>query len=458
MGYTLSFPVQNVTLYSSYTKNGSNVVRPATEGSGERTVTVTGIPTGATVESATLIVYMTGYNAYGTNKKYTKANGYECSSNGQSINENRVPVTVEGNGDVTIPFIYKANEIGTPTGEKTYNYSVTFSSMVLEVVYSDPIPTTPPQVTTGWYTLAADNTGSPASGLSAYVAGYSKIRATFDPSKVIPAQGLTIASFSATYNGITATEEYESGTVYITTGVIQGTSSGIVLTVTDSAGNSTSESATVEAYAYARPALTNLNVYRSNGQKQPDDNGTRITARASHTFSSLGGHNTCTVTAKYKTYGGTYSSPAVLPNDTPTIITPTDISTQSNYIVRIEAVDALGNSAAYEQTIYGQRVPFHIKRGGRAAAFGKYAENDDSLETNWILRLYNGMTFGVNDAYIRISQDLTALQNVPTGVSDGCYIEIGTRYILISDNGARLYIGFKTSGVITWYAITTTQV
>lgn len=475
MAYTLQFTTNNVSLVSSWEKNGTVVTRHANTATASRSIVVSGIPAGAIIESAVLTVKMRGSSAYGTNKELCTVNGVNCNSSGGSTPiTNTIPITVTGNQTVNLAFAYKGNElVGSRPGVNEYSFTATFEEITVSVAYSMPAPAQPPSVASGWYALTVSNDGTAVHTCPYYVVGYSKIKADFDPSKVTVYGGATIRSFSVTYNGVTTTQNYSSGHVNITTGVIQSAISSIVLTVTDSNGRTATATATISAYSYARPALTNLSAFRSNSSKAADDNGTYIAAKATYNYSTLGGFNTISMTAQYKLQSSSaYGEPVTLPNNTLTLINSASapISTQSAYTVRIVATDRLGNSTSYEQTIRGAEIPFNIKRGGKGAAFGRMAEADGCLDIGWILRCFGGISFGTNapeSNVLYMSSDLTKLTNVPSGVSYGSYISFGkstswdSRYILITENTSyHLYIGLKITNAqtITWYAVSATQV
>lgn len=472
MAYTLQFNSSNVSLLSTWAKNGTVVTRHANTATASRTIDVTGIPNRAIIESAALTVKMRGYAAYGTNKELCTVNGVNCNSSGTTTPAvNTIPLEVTGNQTVNLEFAYKGNEqVGTKPGVNEYSLTATFEDITLSVAYSMPAPTQPPSVSSGWYSLSADNEDTAVQSCPYYVVGYSKVKADFDPNKVTLYGGASIQSFSITFNGTTTTKNYASGHVYITSGVVLSASSNIVLTITDSNGNRYTESANIDAYAYARPTLTSLSAYRSDANKVASDNGTYITAKANLNFTPLNGWNTCTLTTRYKLQGGAYTSPATLENNTLTIINSLPISAQSNYMVRIDAVDRLGNNAVYEQTIKGAEIPFHIKRGGNGAAFGKYSQINNSLDLAWVLIANAGIRFDPDNSIVKISSDLSALPNLPYGLSAtntyGSFIEIGSlaeknsRYFLIIDYRAEMFVGKRVnnSATIGWHTIATTPI
>ena len=70
--------------------------------------------------------------------------------------------------------------------------------------------------------------------------------------------------------------------------------------VTDSRGNTTTETVEVEALAYAPPTITEASVYRCDDALLAADDGVHIAAKATAGCTSLGGANSVTLKAAYK--------------------------------------------------------------------------------------------------------------------------------------------------------------
>jgi len=51
--------------------------------------------------------------------------------------------------------------------------------------------------------------------------------------------------------------------------------------------------------------------------------------------------------------------------------------------VEISAIDELGNPVVYTGYLLSAEVAFHIRRGGKGAALGKLAEQDDLFDVAW---------------------------------------------------------------------------
>lgn len=236
-----------------------------------------------------------------------------------------------------------------------------------------------PSVSNGWITVARDNSEIPAVG--AWVKGYSKAKITFDPSKVTAKYSATISKFSVEYGG----ESVDAMNNVATTKKLSDLNATIVCKVTDSRGVTTSESVEIPVLDYVFPTLTNVSAYRSDDAMLPADDGVHITAKATAGCSVLGGANSVTLTAAYKAVGAeAYGDEVTLTSGTAALVTGADdVSTMQSYSVRFTATDLLGNATTFEKTVPTKSVTFHLKSGGKGAAFGKYAETDELLECQW---------------------------------------------------------------------------
>ena len=281
-----------------------------------------------------------------------------------------------------VSFKIKLYSTNAPRDAATYTYNVTIGAKT-------QIP--PPSVSDGWFSVARDNSGTPASGITEWVCGYSKAKVTFDPSKVTVDSTATISSFSVTYDGFqtTATDNVA------TTGVITDKSAKLTLTVTDSLGKSTSDTYTITALPYSNPTLTNVSVYRSDSLMASSDEGNYLTVKGTPGFTSLNGKNSITFTVAYKQSGASsFGDEVGLESDTLTIINSTEVSNTESYVVRLTVTDALGNKAIYEQIVSTKSVAFHLKNGGNGAAFGKFSEADNTLEVLWDLNVIGNISAG----------------------------------------------------------------
>ncbi len=277
----------------------------------------------------------------------------------------QIPDSSVGTGTLTC----RTYNGGTLVGTKT----VTFTATVPQSMK--------PALTNGWAAVSYDNSGTKASGIAAWVQGYSKAKAVFNGSKVTCKQGASIAKYAVTYLGKTV-EESPYRTEAIST-----TSATVRCTVTDSRGLTAWEDYSIALLEYAPPALVGADLFRSDGEGTAADGGAHIAGVARARYSELGGLNSVTLKGYWKSVGGSYGAGEAMTVGTVGLVTGNvEISADRSYIALLVLTDSLGNSARYEENIPTEQVAFHLKEGGQGAAFGKAAEQDELLDVAWDAR------------------------------------------------------------------------
>lgn len=282
----------------------------------------------------------------------------------------------------TVPESLAAQIPDSPSGTgtltcKTYNGGTLVGTKI--VTFTATVPQSmKPALTNGWATVTYDNSGTKASGIAAWVQGYSKAKAVFDSTKIACKQGAGIAKYAVTYLGKTVEESpYRTETISTTSATVR-------CTVTDSRGLTAWEDVTVMPESYAPPMLVGAALYRADGEGAAADSGTHIAGLATAKFSSIGGRNTATIKGYWKSVGGSYGEGVTLPSGAVGLVTgDVEIATDRSYTAKIVVTDSLGNSAEFEENIPTEQVAFHLKEGGKGAAFGKAAEQDELLDVAW---------------------------------------------------------------------------
>lgn len=240
-----------------------------------------------------------------------------------------------------------------------------------------------PSLAGGWVTVSYDNSGTKASGIAAWVQGYSRAKATFDGSKVTCKYGASVRDYSISYLGKTAASPYRTET-------ISATSATVRCTVTDSRGLSAYEDISVSLLSYAPPVLVGADLFRSDGECVAADSGTHIAGIAAARFSPLNGLNSVRLVGYWRGVGGSYGSGVAMTSGVKGLVTEgVEIAADRSYVAKLVATDSLGNTAVYEENIPTEKVAFHLREGGLGAAFGKAAEEDRVLELaeGWKLKI-----------------------------------------------------------------------
>lgn len=234
-----------------------------------------------------------------------------------------------------------------------------------------------PVVSSGWAAAAADNSGGKAASLKGFISGFSRAQIAFATDKISTKYGASIAGYKITCGGVSA----ESAPYK--TGVLTGTSAQIICRVTDSRGMYAEETLTVNLYSYAAPTLTSIQIYRSDDAMLPANTGLHIAGVATVKYSDCGGENTYTLKGYWRSVGGSWSAGIAMTSGKAALVTGSvDILTTASYEAKIEITDKLGNTASFSAVIPTADVAFHLRPGGKGAAFGKYSEKE-ALECAW---------------------------------------------------------------------------
>ena len=330
----------------------------------------------------------------------------------------QIPDAASGKGTLTCETYSGSTLIGTK--------SVTFTASVPGSMK--------PAVLRGWAAVSYDNSGTAAENMAAWVQGYSKARATFDASKVTCRQGAGVSKFSITYLGKTTAGNP------CRTETISTTGATVRCTVTDSRGLTAWEDFNIALLEYAPPALVGADLFRSDGEGTAADGGAHIAGVARVRYSELGGLNSVTLKGYWKSVGGGYGAGENLTVGAVGLVTGNvEISADRSYIALLVLADSLGNTARYEENIPTEKVAFHLKEGGKGAAFGKAAETDGLLELaeDWHLKL-TGVT------------DLNAAAEKIAVLDPGGVVRYRTKAELQGDLAADYIVEQGVSGIWTY--------
>lgn len=265
--------------------------------------------------------------------------------------------------------------------------------------------------------LAVSDPTGYLSTYGGYVQGRSTIRAAVTAAG---AQGSTIKAYKTTANGKTYTTATATTTAVSSSGTLTVSS-----TVTDTRGRTATASQTITALAYSPAVVNALQVYRSDANGVADASGEYLTAQFNSAVTALSNKNTATYTLKYKKItASAYTTVTLSSYANNYAVTDGKYTfaaeTAASYNVGLAVADAFDSN---EKTALGPTASktFSIRSKGKGFAFGKIAEKDNALESEW-------------DVYaprLRLSSTSDASQ-----VSTGHALQIGpdTGVNLIMDN------------------------
>lgn len=281
---------------------------------------------------------------------------------------------------------------------------------------------------------------------SVYVENRSKVKATLTVNSEVG-----VATYIVQLNGTT----YSSKANVITTReVVGGSDSGAAVTLKFQAVDSRGRYSDwiekdITVYKYTAPGIINASVYRCDASLAADASGAYICVTAGYKISGLGGTNTVTQFApRYKSASGSMGEWLTgLAANTPFRVGGSLLATQT-YVVEITVKDSVGNSHTLSFTVPTASVTFNLKDGGKGAAFGKFAEQDNLLDSAWPIKapglsLENPLPLASGGLGVKTVAEAVKLLNVLslTGGTLSGNVEIikasgDTKFIVTNENGS----------------------
>lgn len=201
------------------------------------------------------------------------------------------------------------------------------------------------------------------------IQGYSLLQFTFTNLRAL--KGATLSKISVSVNSVVV-ESTLSGSLVaskvVTFGVVNSSSDQVAkITLIDSRGNKTTKDINISMVPYKSPKAI-IDCYREDNYKA----STYLKVRSD--YSSLGGHNSLTLTYQTKEDGGSYSSETVIADDTSYTIL---LSIAKAWTVKVNVSDLL-SSTSYTVSI-GEGTPLiffdRLKKSVGVKCFPKYSES-----------------------------------------------------------------------------------
>ena len=217
-----------------------------------------------------------------------------------------------------------------------------------------------------------------------YILGKTAVKADFSAE---PQYGTSIRSYALTVSGKTTSGDPATSAVLSVSGTIAATG-----TVTDARGFARVLTQEITVHPYDTPGAapgTGQNAVvceRSDADGVATPSGTHLRIIAKRRYSSVDGRNKCSLRYRAKQtaaagYGEwiTLLSESAAEDEYSDVISDAVFSATTSYDVQIGVADTMGSTHEVTVHVPTADAAFHIREGGKGAAFFGYSEKDGEL-------------------------------------------------------------------------------
>ena len=157
--------------------------------------------------------------------------------------------------------------------------------------------------------------------------------------------------------------------------------------VVDSRGLYRDEECYVEVASYSIPTIVCNDIFRCDSDGTPNENGTNVVIDFTKTYSSIFDLNMGYAKVKFKKYNQTEYSELVQLTKSPFILTHS-FEKESSYDFVLQINDLITvTPIEIKYVLPSAGIAFNIKKGGKGAAFGCYAETEKELTVGYDLNV-----------------------------------------------------------------------
>lgn len=218
----------------------------------------------------------------------------------------------------------------------------------------------------------------------------------------------------------------------------------ISVSVRDSRGFTYTASTTVYVTDYFAPWLTVNSIKRCNAQGDLTESGEYFLLDYNTGFCSVDGKNQMLVSYRCGTSSDGLGEEVFI-NGSPAIIGNGTVVPSRSYVVRLCIYDSVNwQGITVDRSVPSADIPFNIRKGGKGAAFGCYAEKDNELTVGWDLNLKgelksedSSLTVSDNISYIT---DFSIIRNYPC--LNTCFINLGVIFSVDIPEGVDFIVGY----------------
>lgn len=288
-----------------------------------------------------------------------------------------------------------------------------------------------------------DMTLSPVSSLAApfntlYIQGLTKVKADLI---ITTRLGATVSASNITVEGATYASPYTSDFLS------QSGDQVVKGSVKDSRAYYGTYYRTITVIPYSKPRVlavngeSNVVVARCDADGNLSDSGTYLKIKARRDYAKVmsGGvqNNFCKIQYRYKSEGDTSYSNWVTILDSSSLSSDEvvtgallngTLAIDTNYIVQVQVIDDLGQSAFITQYVPSEEVYMDRPAGGKGMGLGGYCTADDQLDVYWKIKARAGLScLNETGDEIKISDILFPKGQVPDGwdpnaMNNGAYV------------------------------------
>lgn len=168
----------------------------------------------------------------------------------------------------------------------------------------------------------------------------------------------------------------------------------VSVTVKDSRGFSVTKSSKIKVLDYSVPTISINSIYRCDKDGNKTTSGTYALVNSEPVYSSVNEKNTPEITYKYKKTGTKTYSDEFSVNENICILGEGNFLNNSSYILAFKITDSITTDNDFTEVLVpGADIPFNIKKGGKGASFGCYAEKNNELTVAWNLNVKGDMVY-----------------------------------------------------------------
>lgn len=162
----------------------------------------------------------------------------------------------------------------------------------------------------------------------------------------------------------------------------------VSVTVKDSRGFSVKKSKTVTVCDYSPPSIDIKSISRCGKDGSVDNSGDSLLVKYSPKISSVNSKNELSVEVKSRMLTSSVFGGSENVSTSPAVICSGAISKTSSYLLVSTVKDSVNTKGfEFERVVPSADIPFNIRRGGKGASFGCYAENDNELAVAWDVKI-----------------------------------------------------------------------